>query len=189
MPLSHPALADFLPAIARWFTEKFGEPSRPQEQGWPAIAAGGDVLIAAPTGSGKTLAAFLASIDSLLRQGLDGTLGDGTQVVYVSPLKALSNDVQKNLQAPLGEIGEVLREVGLAAPDIRVSVRTGDTTSTQRSTMELSYNQGEPFQFVPYLIEEVVNFKVTVNYDAPVTMTTAGLLGLNMNGMLIRRNQ
>lgn len=135
MPLSHPALAAFHPAIVRWFTEKFGAPSRPQEQGWPAISAGGDVLIAAPTGSGKTLAAFLASIDSLLRQGLDGTLGDGTQVVYVSPLKALSNDVQKNLQAPLGEIGEVLQGMGLTPPDIRVSVRTGDTTATQRSTM------------------------------------------------------
>ena len=129
------ALAGFHPAIARWFTEKFGAPSPPQAQGWPAIREGGDVLIAAPTGSGKTLAAFLWSIDSLLRQALDGTLGSETQVVYISPLKALSNDVQKNLQQPLAEIGEVLKAMGLPAPDLRVSVRTGDTTSSQRSQM------------------------------------------------------
>ncbi len=131
----HPALDGLHPAIARWFADKLGEPSPPQQRGWPAIAAGGDVLIAAPTGSGKTLAAFMSSIDSLLRQSLDGTLTDTTQVVYISPLKALSNDVQKNLQQPLAEINEVLRDMELPPANIRVSVRTGDTTATQRSQM------------------------------------------------------
>ena len=91
------SLSGFHPAIERWFESRFREPTEPQQRAWPLIQAGRNALIAAPTGSGKTFAAFLAAIDSLLRQGLDGTLADGTQVVYVSPLKALSNDVQKNL--------------------------------------------------------------------------------------------
>src|SRR5256886_5553734 len=96
------------PAIERWFEARFREPTEPQRHAWPLIQAGRNALIAAPTGSGKTFAAFLAAIDALVRQGLDGTLTDGTQVVYVSPLKALSNDVQKNLAEPLAEIRRTL---------------------------------------------------------------------------------
>ncbi len=125
----------FHPAIARWFGEHFDAPSPPQVQGWPAIRSGQDTLIAAPTGSGKTLAAFLWCLDSLLRQGIDGTLTDQTQVVYVSPLKALSNDVQKNLNQPLEEIRAVLNEMSLDSPEVRVLVRTGDTPSSQRQAM------------------------------------------------------
>jgi ATP-dependent Lhr-like helicase len=86
----------FHPIIAQWFADRFGEPTDPQRLGWPEIVAGRNTLIAAPTGSGKTLAAFLASIDRLLRQGLEGELADETQVVYISPLKALSNDIRRN---------------------------------------------------------------------------------------------
>ncbi len=128
-------LASFHPAIARWFAEKFAAPSPPQVRGWPAIQSGQDTLIAAPTGSGKTLAAFLWCLDSLVRQGLEGRLRDETQVLYISPLRALSNDVQKNLQQPLHEIGQVLTGMGLPAPEIRVMVRTGDTPSAQRQAM------------------------------------------------------
>ena len=88
----------FHPAVAAWFASRFAAPTPAQAQAWPAIHAGRHTLIAAPTGSGKTLAAFLAAIDGLVRQGLDGHLGDATQVVYISPLKALSNDIQRNLQ-------------------------------------------------------------------------------------------
>src|SRR5712692_9428843 len=97
-------LSGFHPAVARWFGARFAAPTEPQRRAWPAIQAGRHVLIAAPTGSGKTFAASLAAIDGLLRQGLDGTLRDETQVLYVSPLKALSNDVRKNLAEPLAEI-------------------------------------------------------------------------------------
>ena len=128
-------LSSFHPAIARWFAEKFAAPSPPQARGWPAIQSGQDTLIAAPTGSGKTLAAFLWCLDSLVRQGLEGSLRDETQVLYISPLRALSNDVQKNLQQPLHEIGQVLTGMGLSAPEIRVMVRTGDTPSSQRQAM------------------------------------------------------
>src|SRR3954471_24295777 len=93
----------FHPLIANWFKERFGVPTEPQTQGWPEIAAGRHTLIAAPTGSGKTLAAFLVCIDRLVRQALDGKLKDEIQVVYVSPLKALSNDIRRNLEAPLAE--------------------------------------------------------------------------------------
>ena len=98
-----------------------------QTQAWPAIKAGRNVLIAAPTGSGKTLAAFMTAIDDLIRQGLDGALPDETQVVYVSPLKALSNDIRKNLEAPLSDIRAALREQDLGEVDIRTWVRTGVT--------------------------------------------------------------
>src|SRR6516162_10476552 len=104
-----PAGSLFHPAVAAWFAENFRAPTAAQAQAWPAIKAGRHVLIAAPTGSGKTLAAFLAAIDGLVRQGLDGTLKDETQVVYVSPLKALSNDIKRNLEAPLAGIREELR--------------------------------------------------------------------------------
>src|SRR5207253_5619821 len=102
----------FHPAVAAWFNRSFSAPTPAQAEAWPAIRAGRHVLIAAPTGSGKTLAAFLAAIDGLVRQGLAGQLKDQTQVVYVSPLKALSNDIKKNLEAPLAGISDVLRERG-----------------------------------------------------------------------------
>src|ERR1700723_4283336 len=95
------------PIVQEWFVRKFGTPTEPQEAGWPSILAGDTTLISAPTGSGKTLAAFLVCIDQLLRASLSGQLAPCTQVVYVSPLKALSNDVQKNLDAPLAEIQQL----------------------------------------------------------------------------------
>jgi ATP-dependent helicase Lhr and Lhr-like helicase len=122
-------LSPFHPTTARWFAARFGAPSPPQAQGWPRIAAGDHVLIAAPTGSGKTLAAFLHALDALLQQGT--TLADTLQVVYVSPLKALANDVQKNLQQPLAE----LRALDPSLPEIRVSVRSGDTPLAERAAM------------------------------------------------------
>jgi ATP-dependent Lhr-like helicase len=125
----------FHPAIARWFTDRFEEATEPQRRAWPVIQTGVDVLIAAPTGSGKTFAAFLAAIDSLVRQGLAGTLGDETQVVYVSPLKALSNDVQKNLSEPLADIRSTLQDMGLPDVLIRTLVRTGDTPGSERQAM------------------------------------------------------
>ncbi len=99
----HPAPL-FHPAVAAWFDRSFAAPTAAQAEAWPAIKDGQHVLIAAPTGSGKTLAAFLAAIDTLVRQGLNGGLSDETQIVYVSPLKALSNDIQRNLEAPLAGI-------------------------------------------------------------------------------------
>src|SRR5262245_21446447 len=100
------ALSGFHPAVAQWFEGRFREPTEPQRLAWPHIQAGRDALISAPTGSGKTFAAFLAAIDALVGQGLAGELREETQVVYVSPLKALSNDIQKNLLEPLAQIGE-----------------------------------------------------------------------------------
>src|SRR3989475_5281613 len=131
------SLSGFHPAIERWFESRFREPTEPQQRAWPLIQAGRNALIAAPTGSGKTFAAFLAAIDSLLRQGLDGggTLADGTQVVYVSPLKALSNDVQKNLAEPLAEIRRTLETLCLPDVEIRTLVRTGDTPGAERQEM------------------------------------------------------
>ena len=125
----------FHPAVSAWFERSFAAPTAAQAEAWPAIQSGRNVLIAAPTGSGKTLAAFLAAIDSLVRQGLKGELKDETQVVYVSPLKALSNDIQRNLQAPLAGISEVLRSQGLPEVDIRTWVRTGDTPAGERTRM------------------------------------------------------
>src|SRR5437870_1983203 len=129
------SLSGFHPAIKRWFESRFREPTEPQQRAWPLIQAGRNALIAAPTGSGKTFAAFLAAIDSLLRQGLDGTLRDETQVVYVSPLKALSNDVQKNLSEPLAEIRRTLEAMCLPDVEIRPLVRTGDTPAADRQRM------------------------------------------------------
>jgi ATP-dependent helicase Lhr and Lhr-like helicase len=128
-------LENFHPAVARWFTSHFSAPTGPQRAAWPAIAAGGHALIAAPTGSGKTLAAFLAAIDSLVRAGLEQPLPDATQVVYISPLKALSNDIQRNLDAPLAGIAEELQRMGLNGAPIRAQVRTGDTPQTERAAM------------------------------------------------------
>ncbi len=123
------------PLVARWFREKFGQPTEPQQLGWPAIQAGRNTLIAAPTGSGKTLAAFLVCLDRLLRAGLDGDLPDGTQVVYVSPLKALSNDIHRNLEVPLAELRALAESEGLRWPEIRIGVRTGDTPAAARAAM------------------------------------------------------
>lgn len=128
-------LSSFHPIIAGWFRARFGSPTEVQARSWPVIVSGSNVLIAAPTGSGKTLAAFLACIDSLFKQALAGELKDRTQVVYVSPLKALSNDVQKNLQQPLAEIADAALAAGLLMPEIRVTVRTGDTPVWDRQRM------------------------------------------------------
>jgi ATP-dependent helicase Lhr and Lhr-like helicase len=125
----------FHPAVATWFADCFAAPTPAQAKAWPAIKAGQHTLIAAPTGSGKTLAAFLAAIDSLVRQGLDGHLANETQVVYVSPLKALSNDIHRNLEVPLAGIREQLRRSGLPAVEIRTWVRTGDTPAAERERM------------------------------------------------------
>jgi ATP-dependent Lhr-like helicase len=123
------------PVVREWFTAKFGTPTAPQELGWPRILAGRPTLISAPTGSGKTLAAFLICIDKLIRQAIDGSLAAATAVVYVSPLKALSNDVQKNLEQPLREIQQLALERGYLCAPIRTAVRTGDTLPAERRAM------------------------------------------------------
>ena len=128
-------MKDFHPAVAAWFARAFPSPTPPQLDAWPAIKSGRDTLIAAPTGSGKTLAAFLAAIDDLVRRGVDGTLTDATSIVYVSPLKALSNDVRINLEAPLAGIRDKLFEMGLPDVEIRTCVRTGDTPQSERDAM------------------------------------------------------
>jgi ATP-dependent Lhr-like helicase len=125
----------FHPVVARWFEEKFGAPTEPQERGWPAIQSGAHTLIAAPTGSGKTLAAFFAELDQLFRDGLAGKLADATRVLYVSPLKALSNDIHKNLEEPLAGIRKALLEATGADVDVRGAVRTGDTPASRRQAM------------------------------------------------------
>jgi ATP-dependent Lhr-like helicase len=130
-----PRLAWAHPVVRDWFLGRFGGPTEPQEQGWPHILECRPTLIAAPTGSGKTLAAFLACIDRLVRQALAGELADRTEVLYVSPLKALGNDIQKNLEAPLGEILRLAAERGLLMPEIRTAVRTGDTLAHERRAM------------------------------------------------------
>src|SRR3989454_283097 len=128
-------MADFLPFIRRWFDETFAEATRPQREGWEAIASGRDTLIVAPTGSGKTLAAFLWALDHLHRLGLEKRLEDRVYVVYVSPLRALNNDIEKNLRAPLAGIRAAAAAEGLKLPEIRVAVRTGDTLAAQRQAM------------------------------------------------------
>src|SRR6201997_2065322 len=135
----------FHPAVAQWFEQTFGSPTEPQVRGWPQIQSGRHVLISAPTGSGKTLAAFLASLDALFRAGAEAEVPDETQVVYVSPLKALSNDIRKNLQEPLTGIRSLLCEGNGGPPsrgygaaseiDVRAEVRTGDTTPAQRQAL------------------------------------------------------
>jgi ATP-dependent Lhr-like helicase len=122
----------FHPAVRAWFDQSFAAPTPAQKDAWPAIKAGRDVLIAAPTGSGKTLAAFLCAIDGLVRRGLEGGLKDETQIVYVSPLKALSNDIHRNLDIPLAGIRKALRAEGLPDVAIRSWVRTGDTPQAER---------------------------------------------------------
>ncbi len=133
---SPPAALDWAhPLVRDWFVQRFGTPTEPQEQGWPHILASHTTLISAPTGSGKTLAAFLACIDRLVRKALAGDLQDRTEVLYVSPLKALGNDIQKNLEIPLGEILQMAGERGLLMPQIRTAVRTGDTLMHERRAM------------------------------------------------------
>ncbi|MCB9573233.1 MAG: DEAD/DEAH box helicase, partial [Kofleriaceae bacterium] len=129
------ALDQFHPLVAGWFRERLGAPTPPQVEGWPRIIGGESTLIAAPTGSGKTLAAFLACLDRLVRDGLRAPLRDGVRVLYISPLKALSNDVQKNLSAPLAELAERAARDGVRFPEIRVAVRTGDTPVGERDRM------------------------------------------------------
>ena len=128
-------LSTFHPLVQEWFERKFAGPTVAQAQGWPAIAGGRHTLISAPTGSGKTLAAFLVCIDRLLRASLRGELPDSSQVVYVSPLKALSNDVHRNLTVPLREIAELAQGKGIALPEIRIALRTGDTPAYERQVM------------------------------------------------------
>lgn len=123
------------PLVSDWFESKFGTPTEPQEQGWPHILAGTTTLISAPTGSGKTLAAFLACIDRLTRLAASGTLENRTYVLYVSPLKALSNDIQKNLDVPLEGICSLAAERGVDIQEIRTAVRTGDTLPAERRAM------------------------------------------------------
>jgi ATP-dependent Lhr-like helicase len=125
----------FHPIVDGWFEKRFGAPTDAQRLGWPEIAAGRHTLIAAPTGSGKTLAAFLASIDVLLREAVDGTLEDRTQVLYISPLKALSNDIRRNLEGPLAEIADAAMAAGKLLTPIRAAVRTGDTPHHERAKM------------------------------------------------------
>ncbi|MBS0381054.1 MAG: DEAD/DEAH box helicase [Proteobacteria bacterium] len=128
-------MQDFHPAVAAWFASAFPAPTPAQSQAWPAIRAGRNVLVAAPTGSGKTLAAFLAALDELVCEGTAGTLADETTVVYVSPLKALSNDVRINLEVPIEGIRAQLEKIGLPDVEIRTAVRTGDTPQAERNAM------------------------------------------------------
>src|SRR5438093_5192641 len=125
----------FLPFVQRWFDSTFAEATRPQREGWASIAEGRDTLIVAPTGSGKTLAAFLWGLDHLHRLALEGRLEDRVYVVYVSPLRALNNDIEKNLRAPLAGIRAAAAADGLNLPEIRVAVRTGDPPAAQPPAM------------------------------------------------------
>ncbi|HEY0715843.1 MAG TPA: DEAD/DEAH box helicase, partial [Polyangia bacterium] len=122
----------FHPIVAHWFERRFARPTPVQERAWPLIASGNDVLLTAPTGSGKTLAAFLAALDRLTRQAIAGTLADETQVLYVTPLKALSNDVRRNLEDPLAEIMAAATAAGHVVEPLRAAVRTGDTPLAER---------------------------------------------------------
>jgi len=128
-------LRDFHPAVGRWFAERLCEPTDVQQRGWQAIRAGRNALISAPTGSGKTLAAFLIELDLLLRESLAGALGEETRVLYVSPLKALSADIHRNLAEPRREIRRLAEEMGFGSPKITAAVRSGDTPAAERAAM------------------------------------------------------
>ena len=128
-------LSDFHPAIRAWFRQRFPVPTDAQAEGWPHIRAGNDTLIAAPTGSGKTLAAFLAGIDALIRQAKCVPLDDAVSILYISPLRALGNDIHRNLETPLAEIRSVAASLGEELPKIRVAVRSGDTPSSKRQAL------------------------------------------------------
>src|ERR1044071_2767227 len=123
------------PLVAEWFSRSFIAPTEPQELAWAELSTGRDVLVSAPTGSGKTLAAFLLCLDRLIRAALEGRLEDRIEVVFVSPLKALGNDIQKNLEKPLAEIAALAAEKGILLPPVRVAVRTGDTPAWERQRM------------------------------------------------------
>src|SRR5258705_7692034 len=129
------SFARFHPAVQQWFTKELGEPTAAQLRGWESIGQGRHTLIAAPTGSGKTLAAFLTALDDLTQEGLRGPLPDAVRVLYISPLKALSADIHKNLAEPRRGIRELAEARGLGAPRITAAVRTGDTTSSERASM------------------------------------------------------
>ena len=128
-------LSSFHPLVGRWFTETLGEPSAPQREGWPAIADGNDTLILAPTGTGKTLSAFLYELNALITEGQERPLANAVHILYVSPLKALSNDIQRNLEQPLAELKQRFADAGEHFPEIRVAVRTGDTPASARERM------------------------------------------------------
>src|SRR3981081_2357880 len=125
----------FDPLVSEWFSRRFTQPTEPQALGWPEIRAGHGVLSSALAGSGKTLAAFLLCIDDLVRAARAGSLGDQVEMIYISPLKALSNDVQKNLETPLAEIAAIAAEWGVPLQPIRTAVRTGDTLMPDRQKM------------------------------------------------------
>ena len=125
----------FHPLIRKWFGETLGKPSEPQRKGWPAIASGSHTLILAPTGTGKTLAAFLWELNALIVEGLKEPLANGVHLLYVSPLKALNNDIQRNLETPLGELSRRFESEGKGFPEIRIAVRTGDTPPSARARM------------------------------------------------------
>src|SRR5579872_4980454 len=129
------ALKPFHPLVREWFKETLGSPSAPQEQGWPAIASGAHTLILAPTGTGKTLTAFLWELNQLIVEGMRAPLANAVHILYVSPLKALNNDIQRNLERPLGELRERFAAAGQPFPEIRVAVRTGDTPASARARM------------------------------------------------------
>ncbi|MCY7377760.1 MAG: DEAD/DEAH box helicase [Gemmatimonadaceae bacterium] len=128
-------LTNFHPIVSHWFTETLGAPSAPQRAGWPAIARGEDTLILAPTGTGKTLAAFLWELNALITEGLHAPLANAVHLLYVSPLKALNNDIQRNLETPLAQLKERFERAGERFPEIRVAVRTGDTPASARAKM------------------------------------------------------
>ncbi|HKR07721.1 MAG TPA: DEAD/DEAH box helicase, partial [Gemmatimonadaceae bacterium] len=128
-------LARFHPAVRKWFKETLGAPSDPQREGWPAIASGEHTLVLAPTGTGKTLAAFLWELNDLIVRGMKEPLPNAVQLLYISPLKALNNDIQRNLDRPLRELKERFEANGEKFPEIRVAVRTGDTPASARARM------------------------------------------------------
>src|ERR671939_438814 len=134
-PRSSRALQPFHPVVREWFRETLGEPSEPQRRGWPAIGAGDHSLILAPTGTGKTLAAFLWELNALITEGLGAPLANEIHLLYISPLKALNNDVQRNLERPLLHLRERFERAGHVFPEIRVAVRTGDTPPSARARM------------------------------------------------------
>src|SRR5205809_7423035 len=130
-----PCMSTFHPLVSQWFSETFGQPTPAQRLGWEAIASGRHTLIAAPTGSGKTLAAFLTTLDGLFQEGLRAPLPDEVRVVYVSPLKALSTDIHKNLALPRRGIAQRAEAMGMDPPRITAAVRTGDTTQAEPAAM------------------------------------------------------
>src|SRR3954466_10210370 len=129
------ALRAFHPLVRTWFRETLGTPSAPQEKGWPAIAKAEHTLILAPTGTGKTLAAFLWELNALIREGAKAPLANAVHLLYISPLKALNNDIQRNLEGPLAELQQRFGAAGETFPEIRVAVRTGDTPASARARM------------------------------------------------------